>query len=124
MQVLGKLWKMLENIEILNFPHQKKRRNYSVSEPNFHTTKFFTENLLAMEMKKTEILMNKPVHLGLSTLELSTILFNEFRHDYEKPKYGDKVKFYNMDTVRYAVRALKYFDDHVLYTGISKVQKD
>ena len=30
------------------------RRNYFVSEPNSHTTKkFFTENLLAIEMKKT-----------------------------------------------------------------------
>ena len=45
-----------------------------MSEPNYHTTKFFTENLLAIEMKKTEILMNKPVYLGLSILELSKIL--------------------------------------------------
>ena len=28
------------------------RRNYLVSEPNYHTKKFFTENLLAIEMKK------------------------------------------------------------------------
>ena len=27
------------------------RKNYSVSEPNFHTTKFFTENLITTEMK-------------------------------------------------------------------------
>ena len=39
--------------------------NYSVSEPNYHTTKFFTENLLAIEMRKTQILMNKPIYLGL-----------------------------------------------------------
>ena len=39
-----------------------------VSEPNFHTTKFFTKNLLAIEMKKTEILMKKPAYLGLSIL--------------------------------------------------------
>ena len=38
------------------------RRNYLVSEPNYHTTQFFTEDLLQMEMKK-KILMNKPVHL-------------------------------------------------------------
>ena len=31
----------------------ERRRNYLVSEPNDHTTKFFTENLLAIEMKKT-----------------------------------------------------------------------
>ena len=29
-----------------------RRRNYLVSEPNYRTTKFFTENLLAIEMKK------------------------------------------------------------------------
>ena len=32
---------------------------------NYHTTKFFMENLLEIEMKKTQILMNKPVYLGL-----------------------------------------------------------
>ena len=30
----------------------ERRRNYLVSEPNYHTTRFFTENLLAIEMKK------------------------------------------------------------------------
>ena len=30
----------------------ERRRNYLVSEPNYHTTKFFTEHLLAVEMKK------------------------------------------------------------------------
>ena len=48
----------------------EKRRNYLVSEPNFHTVKFFTENLLAIEMRKTQIIMNKPVYLGLSILDL------------------------------------------------------
>ena len=43
----------------------ERRTNYSVSEPNYHTTKFFIENLLAIEMKKTEICMNKPVCLEL-----------------------------------------------------------
>ena len=46
----------------------ERRRNYLVLEPNYHTTKFFTEKLLAIEMKKTETLMNKPVYLGLSIL--------------------------------------------------------
>ena len=49
----------------------ERRRNYLVSEPNYHTAKFFTENLLAIEMKKTQILMNKFVYLGLSLLDLS-----------------------------------------------------
>ena len=30
----------------------ERRRNYLVSEPNYHTTKFFTGNVLATEIKK------------------------------------------------------------------------
>ena len=30
----------------------ERRKNYLVSEPNYHTTKFFTEHVLAIEMKK------------------------------------------------------------------------
>ena len=40
-----------------------KRRNQLVSEPNYHTTKWFSENLLATQMKKTKVKMNKPVYL-------------------------------------------------------------
>ena len=40
----------------------ERRRDYLVSEPNYHTTKLFTENLFAIELRITEILMNKPVY--------------------------------------------------------------
>ena len=43
-------------------------------------------------MKKTEILINKPVCLELSILELSKILMYEFWYDYVKPKYVEKAK--------------------------------
>ena len=32
----------------------EKKRNYLVSEPNYQTTNFFAENLLAIEMKKIQ----------------------------------------------------------------------
>ena len=34
----------------------ERRRNYFVSEPNFQPTKIFTENVLAIEMKKLKYL--------------------------------------------------------------------
>ena len=42
--------------------------------------------------------MNKPAYLGLSILELSKILMYEFRYDYVKQKYGEKIKLRYMDT--------------------------
>ena len=53
----------------------EKRKNYLVSEPNYHTAKFFIKNLLAVEMKKTQIIMNKPVCLELSILPPVTKCF-------------------------------------------------
>ena len=75
-----------------------KRRNRLVSEPNYHTTKWFSENLLAIEMKKIKVKMNKPVYLGLSILEISKTLMYEFWYDYVKPKYQNNAKLCYMDT--------------------------
>ena len=88
----------MENVRKHRDIKLERRRNYLVSEPNYHITKFFTENLLAIEMKKTKILMSKPAYLGLSILELSKILMYEFWYDFVKPKYGKKVRLSYMDT--------------------------
>ena len=42
--------------------------------------------------------MNKPVHLGLSILELSKILVYEYWYDYVQPKYGKKLKLCYTDS--------------------------
>ena len=62
-----------------------KRRNQLVSEPNYHTTKYFLKDLLAIEMKKIKVKMNKPVYLGMSILDNSKTLMYEFWYDYIKP---------------------------------------
>ena len=62
MQFLEKLWKIWDNRNN-KLVTTESRRNYLVSKPNYHTTKFFTENSLAIEKRKTQILMNKPVYL-------------------------------------------------------------
>ena len=48
-----------------------KRRNQLALEPNYHTTKYFSENLMAIEMKKTQVKMNTPICLGISILDIS-----------------------------------------------------
>ena len=75
----------------------ERKRNYLVLEPNYHTTKFFTESLLAIEMRKTQILMNKPVYLGLSILDLIRTVMYEFRYDNVKIIYGENAKLCHMD---------------------------
>ena len=56
------------------------------------------KNLLAIEMKRTRVKMNKPVYLGLSILEISKTLMYEFWYDYIKPKYQQNAILCYMDT--------------------------
>ena len=55
-----------------------KRRNELASKPNYQTTKYFPENLLAIEMKETKVKMNKPVYIGMLILDISKSLMYEF----------------------------------------------
>ena len=63
--------------------------------------KIFSEYLLAIKVKKIiQILMSKPVYLGLSILESSKILMHDVWNDHLKPKYDEKVKlFYTVRVV-------------------------
>ena len=55
-----------------------KKRNKLVSEPNYRTMNYISEDLSIIEMNKTKVKMNKPIYLGLSILDISKILMYEF----------------------------------------------
>ena len=74
------------------------RRSQLVSEPYYRAINRFSENLVAIEMKKTKVKMNKPIYLGSSILDLSKISVYEFWYKYMKPKYVDNVKLCYMVT--------------------------
>ena len=73
-------------------------RNKLASEPNYQSTKCISKYLLVMEMKKTEVKVNKPIYSGQAILHLSKTLMFEFWYDYIVPKYGDKIKLCYIDT--------------------------
>ena len=96
--IFGKAMENVRKHRDIKLVTTNKIRNKLVSEPNYYTLKCFSENLVAIEMKKTKIKINKTIYLGLSILEISKILIYEFWYDYIKPKYGDNVKRCYMDT--------------------------
>ena len=69
--VFGKTMENVRKQKYIKIFTTEKRRNYLVSELNYHTAKFFTEHLLVIQMKTAQIFANKSVCLGLSILDLS-----------------------------------------------------
>ena len=100
---LEKLWKNVRKHRDIKLVTTHKRRNQLVSETNYHTTKWFSECLLAIGMKKLKVKMNKLVYLGLSILETSKTLMYEFWYDYIKPKHQNNAKLCYMDTDSFTI---------------------
>ena len=78
---IGKTMEYVRKHRDIKLVKTDKRRNQLVSEPNYYTTKYFSENVMATEMKKTKVKMNKPIYFGMSILDISKTLMYEFWYD-------------------------------------------
>ena len=96
--VFGKTMENVRKHRDIKLVTTDKKRSKLVSEPNYHTMNYISEDLSIIEMKRTKVKMHKPIYLGLPILKISKLLMNEFCYDYMKPKYGDNVKLCYMDT--------------------------
>ena len=96
--VFGKTMESVRKHRDIKLVITDKKRSKLVSEPNYHTMNYISEDLSIIEMKITKVKMNKPIYLGLPILEISNLLMYEFWYDYMKPNYGDNVKVCYMDT--------------------------
>ena len=76
--VFGKTMENVRKHRDIKLVTTDKRRNQLASEPNYHTTKYFSENLMAIEMKKIKVKMNKSIYLGMPVLDISKTLSMNF----------------------------------------------
>ena len=105
-----------EDIKLVN---SIKDLNKYARERYMKNIKYFSGSLLATEMRKTEITMNKPVYFGQAILDISKTLMCEFYYEYMKPKYGNKVKLCYTDTDSFIIQI--FTDD--FYADISSDAK-
>lgn len=69
-----------------------------IARPNFKQCKIFDEKLVAIEMQKTHIIMDKPVAVGMCILDISKLTMYSFLYDFLKPRYGDRLTVLYGDT--------------------------
>ena len=94
----GKMMENLRNHRDIKLITSERQRKWYTSKPNYQSTNRFTDKLIAVELKKVKITMNKPIYLGASILDISKLLLYEFHYDYIQPKYGIKATLCYTDT--------------------------
>ena len=84
-----------------------------ISKPNFQHRTIFCEDLTTIHMKKTKLLFNKLVYLGMCILDLSKTLMYDFHSNYIKPKYSDRAKllFTDTDSLMYEIETEDLYRD-------------
>ena len=107
--IFGKAMENVRKHRDIKLATTDKRRNQLALETNYHTIQYFSENLMAIEMKKnkknkqTKLIMNNPIYLGMSIFGISKTLICKFWYDYIKPKSQDRAKLCYMDTDRFII---------------------
>ena len=103
----------VRNRRVVKLVVKEERRKKLFSAPNYDSCKQSSDNLMAIEMRKTEVLMDKPIAVGQAILDISKTLMYEFWYDYLKPKYQDNVKLCYMDTDSFVlqINTDDYFKD-------------
>ena len=98
------------DIKLVNNEKQAEKLS---AKPNFNPCKIFSEDLVAIHMKKTKLVFNKPVYLGMCILDLSKTLMYDFHYNNIKRKYGDKAKllFTDTDSLMYEIQTEDFYKD-------------
>ena len=96
--VFGKTMENIRNRVDVKLVNNREQAKMLSAKPNFKQCNIFSEDLVAIHMRKKELIFKKPVYLGMCILDLSKTLMYDFHYNYIKQKYGDKAKFLFTDT--------------------------
>ena len=83
------------------------------ARPNFKHLTIFDENLIAIHMKRTKLVFDKPVYCGMSILDISKTLMYDFHYGYMKKKYGTRAEllFTDTDSLMYEIETDDFYED-------------
>ncbi|XP_020297964.1 uncharacterized protein LOC109862346 [Pseudomyrmex gracilis] len=84
-----------------------------IAKPNFHSCSVFAEDLVAIELRRLEVLFNKPLYVGMCILDISKTCLYEFHYDYMAPLYGYdcKILYTDTDSLIYHIKCEDGYED-------------
>ena len=101
-----------KRIEVQLVSEPKKFVNQA-SKPYFKDFRIFSNNLVACEMRKTQVKYNRPMIVGMCILDLSKVLMYDFHYNTMVKTYGTKAKlcFTDTDSLTYHIETPSFYED-------------
>lgn len=99
--VFGKTMENIMKRQNIKFAYDEKSLQKMMKLPSHQANQhpqYINESLWAVSMNKKEVLLNVPIYVGFTILELSKRHMYEFHYDYIKSKFGNRAKLLFTDT--------------------------
>ncbi|XP_054720146.1 uncharacterized protein LOC129229795 [Uloborus diversus] len=111
--VYGKTMENMRNRADVQLVHEDRWAKKLVAAPSFKSFKIFTEELVGVERVKTSILLNRPLYVGYTILELSKVLMTDFHYNHIVQVYGEKAEllFSDTDSLMYNIYTEDFYQD-------------
>jgi hypothetical protein len=111
--VFGKTMENIRNRVDIRLVTDENKALKLIRKPNFKKSIIINENLLSIEMEKTNLEFNKPIYVGFSILDLSKYLMYEFHYDVILKKYGNKLSlcYQDTDSLIYEIETEDIYED-------------
>ena len=109
--VLGKTMENLRKRMSAKLVNNAKDHVKRLSKPSFVSQKIFSKNFAAIYEIKPVLILNKPIYVGFSILDLSTLLMYEFHYKYIKSKFDPKLLFTDTDSLFYEIKTEDVYED-------------
>ena len=103
--VYGKAMENLRKRVNVRFVNNKKDFLKYTSKPTYVTHKLFNKNFAAIHEIKPVLILNKPIYVGFTVLDLSKWLMYDFHYNFIKKIFSAKLLFTDTDSLTYEIKS-------------------
>ncbi|KAL0849054.1 hypothetical protein ABMA28_013417 [Loxostege sticticalis] len=84
-----------------------------IASSNFHSASVFTENLVAIQSKPDRVILDKPIYIGFTVLELSKSHMYDFHYSVFEPSYKNRLRmcYTDTDSFIYQIETKDFYKD-------------
>ena len=103
--VFGKTMENLRKRINVRFVNNKKDFLKYTSKPTYVTHKLFNKNFAAIHEIKQVLVLNKPIYVGFTVLDLSKCLMYYFQYNFIKKNFNAQLLFTDTDSLTYEIKS-------------------